>query len=117
MSVPNGTQTASEIREVPPSFLLFAISIADPQGSSAPSPLFLFSKLPQKSLPITADAVAAFTYPELPPPGGKATALSSEDFAICFTDGRLSPPLHASRFQSLPSCMCHRFRVSSTGPS
>ncbi len=88
MSVANGTQTASEIREIPPSFLLFAISLADPKAAAAPSSLLLFSKVPQKSLPITAEAVAAFTYPELPPPGGKVAALSSEDFMICFTDGR-----------------------------
>ena len=95
MSVPNGTQTASEVREVPPALLLFAVSAADPASPAAASPLFLFSKSPLKSLPITAEAVAAFTFPELPAPGGKAAVLSEEDFMICFTDGRQVPLLCA----------------------
>jgi hypothetical protein len=95
MSVQNGTQTASEVREVPPALLLFAVSAADPASPAAAFPLFLFSKSPLKSLPITAEAVAAFTFPELPAPGGKAATLSEEDFMICFTDGRHAPLLCA----------------------
>jgi hypothetical protein len=87
MSVPNGTQAATEINETPPSFLLFAISLASSK-SRPPSPVFLFSKTSLKALPVTAEAVAAFTYPELPAPVGNESALSEEDFMICFTDGR-----------------------------
>jgi len=91
MSVQNGTQTASEAREVP-ALLPVRRVCCRPRLPAAAFPLLPFSKSPLKSLPITAEAVAAFTFPELPAPGGKAAALSEEDFMICFTDWQARAP-------------------------